>query len=270
MRERRLLRWAEWPYARQHDADLPATYGESLEKTRDQMSRAMVLYMGIIATLQMLNGFIRDASLIDKLHLQLRRSVAVGYFVANAYWLKAFAFRLLDLAIYPEGFWVMWPKVLSGLATLFACVACASTMGMSKWLSAFSTPPAEALAIPLKKQAIWVGAILILTQFIPTIMCFDIDRVLLSIRETAVSVLHRACRMVALGLFLTGLMTGSRVFGLAIRGELHATNVQQMLAGFAGIVLALSSMTAYHHVFMRPTMRRLSRPELWPAWIPWG
>ena len=43
VRERPLLRWAEWPFA--SPPDLPATYGEFLDKRRGQVGAAITLYV---------------------------------------------------------------------------------------------------------------------------------------------------------------------------------------------------------------------------------
>ena len=67
-----------------------------------------------------------------------------------------------------------------------------------------------------------------------------------------------------------GMMMGGRILGHAIRSASHSTMTTQVaFAAFAGIVMMLASMAAYHIIFMRPILRHLSpRPEFWPAWLP--
>ena len=77
-------------------------------------------------------------------------------------------------------------------------------------------------------------------------------------RRSAAAVVTEGAGVAAAVVMPVGMMMGGRILGHAIRSASHSTMTTQVaFAAFAGIVMMLASMAAYHIIFMRPILRHL-------------
>ena len=269
VQERPLLRWAEWPLDGQ--PELPETHGKFMLKNKDRMSLVLSYYFLVITVLHIPVGGIIDGRLIDKVHLQLGRWLAVVYFAAAyGYSLKALALRLLDLAIHPEDIKSVWPQILSGLPWMLLFTLGSHSKGsVSAFFSMESALIAKGLATP-DQQMMLVGFGFLCAGTFEALVT-DAGKLV----TDAGKALGKALTIVLLFAGNRATMRATASLGHVIRsaGTVHDKNTARLVsavAGMACILLGLGSVAVLHLVFLRPCLRCLPRPQFWPAWLPWG
>ena len=270
VQERRLLRWAEWPRVVASRPELPETRDEFLKNKEDDLVRVILSYALIVFCLHTRIGFI-GGSLIDKIHRQLGRCAAIALYGTC---FKSAALRLLNVAIHREDFQTIRPDILSSLMFLASALLASYNMGgISAFFFSMSDFIAKSLAAPFDVQMTCVGVLWLFAKVVFEGRRFRPERVRLWIKSTARVVVESIVEvLIPLGVVMgmsMGMLMGGHILGDASRAASHSAMTTQLaLQAFAGVVMMLGSMVAYHLIVMRPILRRLPpRPEFWPAWM---